>query len=204
MEKKIQELTDKIYQEGVRKGEEKAKEILAGAHEQARKTVASAQAEAEKIMEEARQKAQEFRQKIESEVRLCSTQAIGAVKERIMDVLTTKALDEPVTEAMKHPDTIKSMVAVIAQKWKEAEGDDAEIEVLLPEDKRAELEKAFKGRLLDNMSKGLRLQFSKSLKGGFQIGPKGSSFKVSLTDEDFMEFFRQYLRPQTKAFLFGE
>ena len=40
MENKIQELTDKIYREGVEKGNEEAQRLIANAQEEAKKIVA--------------------------------------------------------------------------------------------------------------------------------------------------------------------
>jgi len=38
---------------------------------------------------------------------------------------------------------------------------------------------------------------------GFQIGPKDGSYKVSFTDEDFKNFFKDYLRPGLIELLFA-
>ena len=47
MENKIQELTDKIYREGVEKGNEEARRLIANAQEEAKKIVEDAHKEAE-------------------------------------------------------------------------------------------------------------------------------------------------------------
>ena len=43
MENKIQELTDKIYREGVEKGNEEAQRLIANAQEEAKKIIEDAQ-----------------------------------------------------------------------------------------------------------------------------------------------------------------
>ena len=50
MENKIQELTDKIYKEGVEKGNEEAQRLIANAQEEARKIITDAQKQADSIM----------------------------------------------------------------------------------------------------------------------------------------------------------
>ena len=47
MENKIQELTDKIYREGVEKGNAEAQRLIANAQEEAKKIVEDAHKEAE-------------------------------------------------------------------------------------------------------------------------------------------------------------
>ena len=49
MENKIQELTDKIYREGVEKGNEEAQKLITKAQEEAKKIVENAQKEADSI-----------------------------------------------------------------------------------------------------------------------------------------------------------
>ena len=52
MENKIQELTDKIYREGVEKGNEEAQRLISSAHEEAAKIVEDARKEADSIVAE--------------------------------------------------------------------------------------------------------------------------------------------------------
>ena len=78
------------------------------------------------------------------------------------------------------------------------------IEAVLPEKLKKKLEKSLENSLKKTMKGKVTISFSKNVKGGFQIGPKGGTFKISLTDEDFNEFFKEYLRPKTRSFLFKE
>ena len=50
MENKIQELTDKIYREGVEKGNTEAQKLIANAQDEAKKIVEDARKEAEAIV----------------------------------------------------------------------------------------------------------------------------------------------------------
>ena len=50
MENKIQELTDKIYREGVEKGNEEAQRLISSARDEAAKIVEDARKEAESIL----------------------------------------------------------------------------------------------------------------------------------------------------------
>ena len=59
MENKIQELTDKIYREGVEKGNEEAQKLITKAQEEAKKIVENAQKEADSILATAHKSAGE-------------------------------------------------------------------------------------------------------------------------------------------------
>jgi V/A-type H+/Na+-transporting ATPase subunit E len=203
MEQKIQELTAKIYQEGVEKGESQAKKIIAEAQEKAGGILTDAKTQAEKIIAEARQQAAELKRNTEAEIRLSGTQALSAIKQQLLDLVTAGVVDESMTATLSDPATIREFVALVVQNWKMG-NETPRLEVLLPVQKQDELKKAFEKGGSDLLKKGLSLSFSKLLKAGFRIGPQDGTFKISLSDEDFAEFFKEYLRPKTRTWLFGE
>ena len=65
MDTKIQELTDKIYKEGVEKGNEEAGRIIADANAQKQAIVSEAEAEAKRIVAAAQKQAAELKKNTE-------------------------------------------------------------------------------------------------------------------------------------------
>ena len=80
MENKIQELTDKIYREGVEKGNAEAQRLIANAQEEAKKIVEDAHKEAESIIATSRKSADEMAENTKSELKLFAGQAVNALK----------------------------------------------------------------------------------------------------------------------------
>ncbi|MFW6253370.1 MAG: V-type ATP synthase subunit E [Chitinivibrionales bacterium] len=204
MDQKIAELTEKLYQEGVEKGEGEAKKIVEGAQEKADKIVADAKKEAERIIADADSQAEEKKRNVDSEIKLSGQQAISSIKQQILNLLTAKSVDENISKTLDDPAVVKDLLVTIVQNWQTQSGQTPSLEIILPETRRAELEKTVKGTLQKVLKDGAELSFSRNIKGGFQIGPKDGGYKISLTDEDFSEFIKEYLRPGTRAFLFGE
>ena len=68
MENKIQELTEKIYREGVEKGNEEAQRLVSNAREEAAKILEEARKEAEAIVAAARKSATETAENTQSEI----------------------------------------------------------------------------------------------------------------------------------------
>jgi V/A-type H+-transporting ATPase subunit E len=204
MEQKIQELTDKIYKEGVEKGEERAKEIVSEAEAKAAQVVKDAEATAEKIVADARKQADELKRNAESELKLAGSQAVSSIKNRIVGLVTAKVVDDAAGKTLSDPAALKEFVHAAISNWKMSEGEAPSLEVLLPAAKQEELARAFHVGASGELHKGVEVRFSKDVKAGFRIGPADGSFKISLTDEDFKEFFKEYLRPKTRAYLFGE
>lgn len=203
MEQKIQELTDKIYKEGVEKGEAKSKEIIASAESKAASIVKDAEAKAEKIVADATKQAEDLKRNTESELKLSGAQAVASIKNSIIGLVTAKVVDASATAALSDPAALKEFVAAALANWKPSEGQAPNLEVLLPASKQAELEQSFKAGAA-GIPAGTKVSFAKDIKAGFCFGPADGSFKISLTDEDFKEFFKEFLRPRTRAYLFGE
>lgn len=204
MEQKIQELTQKIYQEGVAKGEEKAQQITKEARDSAARIVSDAQAQAEKVIADAQKQASELKRNAESELKLTGAQAISSIKQQITDVILADTLDAAATKTLSDPETLKSFLEMVLKNWNGGSGEMPDLSVVLPQDKQNDLTNALKKSSMEILKSGKKVQFSKNLKAGFKIGPADGKFKVSFTDEDFREFFKEYLRPKTRSYLFGE
>ena len=198
---KLQELTQKLYNEGLSKGKEEGAAILAQAKEEADSIVKKAQEEAAHIMENARKEAEDYRIKMEGDVKMASTQALQATRAGIENLIVTKAVDAPVKSALSEAAFVKEIISAVASRFSAQESTD--IALLLPEKLQKELEPFVQGELAKTLGKGVEASFSKKLEGGFKIGPKDGSYFISLTDESFQQLIGDYLRPATKKILFG-
>jgi V/A-type H+-transporting ATPase subunit E len=204
MERRIAELTDQVYKEGVAKGEEEAKRITDEANKKAESIIARAKSDAEKILSDAKTQAEELKRNVESEISLSGKKAVSAIKQQIMDLLSARVIDQPMGETLSDPAVLKDLVLTVAQNWKAQEGQIPSLEVLLPASKKEDMQKSLQSALQKTLKDGVTVTFSRNVKKGFQIGPADGSYKLSLTDDDFSEFFKEYLRPKTRSYLFGE
>jgi len=96
MENKIQELTDKIYREGVEKGNTEAQKLIANAQDEAKKIVEDARKEAEAIVAASRKSADELAENTKSELKLFAGQAVNALKSEIATLVTDKIVNADV------------------------------------------------------------------------------------------------------------
>lgn len=196
---KLQELTDKIYQEGLEKGNQEAKAIVDKANEEAKSIVESAKKDAEQILNEAKKKAEETLKNTESEIKLSSKQALIALKQEITDVINNSIIGSATGNAFDVEFT-KKMVETTLSNWSKEQS--ADMSVILPQSQEEELTAYFTKSVKDMLDKGVELKFDPSIKSGFQVSPKDGGYKVSFTDEDFSAFFKQYLRPKLIDILF--
>ena len=197
---KLQELTQKLYNEGLAKGKEEGEALLAKATAQAEEIVKQAQAQAAAIVEKAQKEAQDYKVKMEGDVKMASTQALQATRAGIEGLIVAKAV-EPVKEQLSGAAFLKEIITTVAQRFSTQEATD--LSLVLPEKLQKELEPFVKGELAQTLGKGVEASFSKKVSGGFKIGPKDGSYFISLTDEAFQGLIGEFLRPVTKKILFG-
>ena len=198
---KLQELTQKLYNEGLSKGKEEGEALLAQARAQAAQIEKQAQAEAQAILEKARKEAEDYKVKMEGDVKMAATQALQATRENIEKLIVAKAVDIPVKEALSGEAFLKEIITAVAQRFSAQES--ADLALVLPEKLQKNLEPFVKGELAKTVGKGVEASFSKKIGGGFKIGPKDGSYFISFTDDSFRELIGEYLRPATKIILFG-
>ena len=92
---KLQELTQKLYDEGLAKGKQEGEAVLQKAVEEAGSIVKKAQEEAEAILAKARKEADDFKVKVEGDVKMASMQALQATRADIENLVVAKAVNEP-------------------------------------------------------------------------------------------------------------
>ncbi len=202
MENKLQELTDKLYKEGLSKGKEEGDAILANAQAKAEEIIKNAEAQAEAIIKKAGKEAEEYRTKVEGDVKMAAAQSIQATRKDIENLMVGKLTGTQVSSALSSAEFVKEIIKAVAGKFNAEESVD--LNVVLPESLKSQLEPFVKEELAKELKGGVSAQFSKKIAGGFTIGPKDGSYFISLTDETFKNLISEYLRPAVRKILFGE
>lgn len=204
MQNKLQELTEKLYQEGITKGQSEAEKIINQAKEEARQIIENAKKEAETIITDAKKKSEEFLKNAQSEFKLSSRQALNALKQQITNIISDEILKQVVPDIIKNKDFLNQIILTAVKNWILSSENAGNLELIVsPEDEKNVKEFFFKSakELLD---KGLVIKPSPSLKSGFQISPADGSYRVNFTEEDFINYFKEYLRPRLLNLLFNE
>ena len=201
MQNKLQELTDKLYNEGLSKGKQEGEELLAKAKVQAEDIITKAQAEAERILAAAQKQAEEIKTKTASDVKMAASQSIAATKKDIETLIVGKMTGEAVKKALSSADFIKELIQAVAEKF--TTDGPVDLNLVLPESLKNDLEPFATKELAKILGAGVEASFSKKVAGGFQIGPKDGGYFVSFTEETFNQLISEYLRPTTKKLLFG-
>lgn len=198
---KLKELTDKLYNEGLSKGKEEGEAILAKAKADAEDIISSAKKQAEEIVAAAKKEAEDYTSKIQSDLKMASSQTLQATQKDIENIIVAKITDLKVDKALSSADYVKDIITAVAKNF--SADKPADLALVLPASLQKDLEPFVKDELTKILGAGVSASFSKKIAGGFQIGPKDGSYFISLTGETFKALIAEYVRPATKKLLFG-
>ncbi|HDP74858.1 MAG TPA: hypothetical protein ENN49_03135 [Bacteroidales bacterium] len=203
MQNKLQELTEKIYREGLEKGQAEAKQLVAKAKEDAARILADAKAEAERIVAAARKEAEDYRKNIDTEVALSAKQVISGIKQQIVSLVEAKLYEAPLVDALKDADFVKKVIETAINRWDPNSPDSVSLRILVPEEMAKAITDHFSSKTHALLNKEVEVQVDRGIKYGFRIGPKDGSYVVSFTEADFENLFKDFMRPKIVAMLFG-
>jgi V/A-type H+-transporting ATPase subunit E len=196
MNTKLQELTDKIYQEGVEKGNAEAQTIVENAQSQADSIIAQAKADAEKIVAEAQAKSAELDKNTKSELRLFAGQSINALKTEITDLICGAIVADSVKSAVADKAFMQKMILALVQDW-------AKTDHLTIETKDAQaLTDYFTANAKNLLDKGLKITEVNGIKTDFAIVSETKGYKITLGEEELTAYFKEFLRPKLVEMLF--
>lgn len=201
MQNKIQEITEKIYQEGISKGNAEAETIISDARKEADNIISEAKKEADSLLKEAKKKSEEIISNGKSELRLSSKQALNALKQQITDLINGEIIHSAVSSAFDDKQFIQKIIEQAVKNWN-INAENPEITVLLPGNEEKKLVDQFIKSVKKMLDKGIEIKADGNIKTGFQISPRDGSYKISFTGDDFTNFLKQYLRPKLIELLF--
>ena len=196
MENKIQELTDKIYREGVEKGNEEAQRLISEAQKKAEKMIQDAQKQADDIIAMAKKSAEELMENTKSELKLFAGQALNALKTEVTNLLTNQTVSDAVKNFTSDKEYLNKFIVTLAKQWVENEP------VVISVADAENLKKYFSKNAKNLLDKGVKIESVKGSKVLFSISPADGSYKVDFGEEEFENYFKDFLRPQLVQMLF--
>ncbi len=195
MDSKLEQLTRKLYDEGLEKGRSEAERMVTEARDEAAKIIGQARVEALKITNNAKADAEDLRRNTMTELNLAGTQVVGKLKSAIREMAVARALGDGVHSAALDPAFVREVLVEAVRNWREG----ASLTAVLPEALRGKLDERFEKSVL---SGGLEVQFSDGVQSGFRLAPRDGGYYIDFSDEAFDAMLRGYLRPKVDEILY--
>lgn len=196
MESKIQELTNKLLNEGVEKGKSEAERIISEANNQSKSIIEAAQKQAEEILAAAKKEQQTLSDNTKSELKMFSGQSVNALKTEIANVLSNNVIKEAVGKVVADKDFLNQFILKLAEKWGSNES------IVISTENAASLKSFFAAKAQELLDKGIAIEEVHGQKALFSIKPQDGSYKVNFGEEEFENYFKSFLRPQLVEMLF--
>ena len=202
MASKIQELTEKIYQEGVDKAQNQANILLKETEDKAAGIINDAQQIADNIIQEAEKKSQEIYSSLKEELQSITSQAIAISKQKITNSIVTDSSKKITKVLFDDKHFLRALILELVKKWDMGNGSIDDLSLFLSEKQLKELDGIFKSTALQTLQSKNKILFDPSIKNGFQIISNSEGFKVSFSDEDLETFFKKFMKPRIQEYLF--
>ncbi len=148
------------------------------------------------VTQKAEQKAAELDKNTRAELKLYADQSVNAIKTEVTNLLTDKLAQDSVKAATADKAFMQKLIAELAQEL--AKGGEVVIAA-----KDAEAFKAYVAANLKGLlEKGVKIEEVKGMRAEFSIAPAKGGYKLNFGDAEFIEYFKEYLRPQIQELLF--
>jgi len=164
--------------------------------DEAKKIVEDARKEAEAIVAASRKSADELAENTKSELKLFAGQAVNALKSEIATLVTDKIVNADVKAFAADKDYLNAFIVALASKWSVNEP------IVISTADADGLKKYFAAQAKALLDKGVKIEQVNGNKTLFTVSPADGSYKVNFGEEEFMNYFKEFLRPQLVEMLF--
>jgi len=195
MEVQVQELIDKIKNDGIKSANSEASQIKANAEAEAKRIVDFAKKEASDIISKSKQEAEQAEKAGTAALQQASRNLVLAFRDEIQGLLN-KIVNENVS-ANYNADIVKAALPEVLKNW--AKSDD--ISVILPESELSKLQAFFADKLKNELGKGIELKSNRKLSHGFNITNKDGSIYYDFSSEAVAGLLSSYLNPKLAGIL---
>lgn len=196
MNTKLQELTDKIYQEGIEKANEEANAILSEARKQAAEIISGAQEESAKLLKSAEDKSGELMKNTRAELKLFAQQSVNALKSEITDIVCGSIVSDSVKAAGSDKDFMQKMILSLV------EGLAKDQQVIVEAKDADKLTAYFESNAKTLLNKGVVIKEANGVKADFTVIPADGGYKLTFGEEELIAYFKEFLRPRLVEMLF--
>lgn len=201
-ESKLQEITRKLYEEGLSKGKNEGERLLAEAKAEAERLKKAAQDEAAALRAQAQADIAKEKETAEAELKRALRQMLSAAKSDLEENLLQKTVAPSVKATFEQEAFIKDLLLETVRAFGKGEAGAADLTLLLPEAKRQQYDTLLQQVLGDALKAGLQVQYRHDVQHGFQVQSREKGYKLGFTEDDFTALLKQYARENLRRWLF--
>lgn len=209
----VQTLIDRIRDEGVKAGEEKAERILRDARLEAASILARARAEAEANLERSRTQIATERQAAEESLKLAARDTIQELSAFVLAAFE-RQVKRFVTTQLEDRDFLREVILTLAVRTAKDTIHDEAVEILLSDhliekdsgdaDAEARIRKFILGLSSEALREGIEFKLDPHIESGVSVRVVDGDLRIDINDESITEFLVRHLLPRYRRILAGD
>ena len=130
------------------------------------------------------------------QVWVIAKQAVNALKSEVASLITDKIVTNDVGNFVNDKNYFNAFIVSLAAQWSANEP------IVISTSDAVALKKYFESQAKGLLDKGVEIKQVNGIKTSFSISPADGSYKVTFGEEEFMNYFKEFLRPQIVEMLF--
>lgn len=197
MSEKVQELIQKIKNEGIEAADQKAKEIETEANTKAQQRLDQANREAEQLIIEAKEEIKKLQESTHMALKQASRDMLLSLRKEIDNTLQ-RVVTQEVKDSLT-PDHLADIIGEVAKGSLGGKSQNGGVEVSVNAKDLTKLKNGFISKLQKKLKQPIKLQSSDDVGKGFTISFDGGKSNYDFTDESLAEFLSTYLNEQVSA-----
>lgn len=201
MTKTLGDITEELTKKVLDPAKTEAAAIVKSAEGQSAKIIADAQAQAERVVEAARLEAERLKKQMETDLETACRNFLLMIEERLEKAVVDPVVEENLKPPLADKEFLEKMILEVLAGYVQRGGKENRIELLLPEDKKEELEKWFLEKFRGKMKRPLDVRFSDKISFGFKLGDASEGSHVNFS-EGLVHVFSQFCSPRFRKYFF--
>lgn len=197
MAEDINQLIEKIQQEGIQVAEEKAREIESQAKKDAGQLIEKAKSEAQKIILEAEDKIRRLEETAKASLSQAGRNTLISLREDINGLLN-KVLILTIGQALQAQELSGILHSLISESVKQNK---SSILISVSKEDLEKLEKTFLSGLKEELKKGITIRALEDITAGFLISYDAGKSHFDFTDKALAGYIGGYLKPKLAELL---
>lgn len=194
MAEDLQNLIDRIQQDGLAKADAEAKRIIAAAQQQAATLLKEAEAGAREIVARAERDGQTFVERGNKALEQAARDVILSVHQAVSDTLNG-LVSQTVGEALTL-DVIKQMMVKVVESYCGKQGDCAEVDLLVNPADQKQIVDFFMQQYRAAIDKGVEIHADSGIVSGFRVSIEGTQVHHDFTQKEIAATLCKLLRPR--------
>ncbi len=199
MTEQLQELIERINQEGVEAADNKGKEIVSAAEEKAEKIVSEAQKQAENLAKNAESDAKKLQENAEKAIQQSFRNIMLSLQDEIrkyFDRIFTAEIGDSLT-----PEKLGEVIITVGKICADQISGDADVKVMVSPDDAKKLADSLIERFKEETGKGLKINPVPGIDAGFMVSFDGGESSYDFTDQGLKQLLSTYISAQLKKII---